>query len=87
MFKKLLRKVIHSIEESKSEYGHRRYSSSDRGRRGRAEYYSSHHRERSYSHSSSSRPMFKRGSSSDYRHHGGHKGHKFYKNRNGSHSS
>jgi hypothetical protein len=38
MFKKLLNKVMHSIEQSKSEHGHRRHSTSNRGKREDAKY-------------------------------------------------
>lgn len=70
MFKKILGKIMHSIGHS-SPGGHRRYSSSHKGRPvyGR--------------HSSSSRG-YKRHSSSDSRR-GGY-GHKYYKNRYGSSS-
>ncbi|UQZ36184.1 hypothetical protein C2I18_23265 [Paenibacillus sp. PK3_47] len=81
MFKKLIQKVIHSAQNS----GHHKHSSSHRGRRGNAHYSSSGKKRMSYRYSSSGyRP--KRGSSSDYRHGSGHKGHKYYKNRYGSSS-
>lgn len=81
MFKKLIQKVVHSVENSQ----HRKHSSSHRGRRGHAHYSSSGHKRVTYRHSSSDhRP--RRGSSSDYRHGSGHKGHKYYKNRYGSSS-
>ncbi|AKG36267.1 hypothetical protein [Paenibacillus durus] len=87
MFKKLLRKVTHSIEQSKSEHVHRRNSSSNRGRREDAEYLRSDRREHSSRYSSSAKPRFKGSSSSDYRHGGERQGHKYYKNKYGSHSS
>ncbi|WNS44033.1 hypothetical protein [Paenibacillus sp. MMS20-IR301] len=71
MLKKLLGKVMHSLEHSKSG-GHRRYSSSHKGR----PVYSRH--------SSSSSRKYKGHSSSDARRRSG--GHKYYKNRYGSSS-
>ncbi|WP_342565305.1 hypothetical protein NST84_09280 [Paenibacillus sp. FSL R7-0345] len=70
MLRKLLGKVLHSVEHSRPG-GHRKYSSSHKGRPlyGR--------------HSSSSR-SYKRYSSSDA--HRGGSGHKYYKNRYGSSS-
>ncbi|QUL56712.1 hypothetical protein KDC22_09620 [Paenibacillus tritici] len=70
MFKKILGKVLHSVEQSKHG-GHRRYSSSHKGR------------PVSRRHSSSSHG-YKRHSSSDARR--GGTGHKYYKNRYGSSS-
>ncbi|MEK5236573.1 hypothetical protein NST99_12870 [Paenibacillus sp. FSL L8-0470] len=82
MFKKLLKKVIHSVEHSQH-----KHSSSKRGRQGYARHSSSDKKTQVYRHSSSDRPRSRGGSSSDYRHGSGHKGHKYYKNRYGSHSS
>ncbi|MHA6529499.1 hypothetical protein [Paenibacillus sp. BAC0078] len=70
MFKKILGKVLHSVEHSRHE-GHHRYSSSHKGRP-------------VYSRHSSSSHGYKRYSSSDSRH--GGNGHKYYKNRYGSSS-
>lgn len=71
MLKKILGKVLHSMEQSKSGGHHRRYSSSHKGRP-------------VYSRHSSSSHGYKRHSSSDSRH--GGTGHKYYKNRYGSSS-
>ncbi|WP_150274344.1 hypothetical protein [Paenibacillus tepidiphilus] len=81
MFKKLIKKVMHSVEHSSH-----RHSSSHRGRRGHTHYSSSGRGRVNYRHSSSAGARYGRGSSSDYRQ-GGHRGHKYYKNRYGSHSS
>ncbi|ASA20885.1 hypothetical protein [Paenibacillus donghaensis] len=72
MFKKLIGKVLHSIEHSKSGPG-RHGSSSAKDRRRMAR-------------SSSSRRGYAGHSSSDARHSGGRHGHKHYKNRSGSSS-
>ncbi|MCL6601294.1 MAG: hypothetical protein K6T94_00320 [Paenibacillus sp.] len=71
MLKKLLGKVLHSLEHSKHG-GHRKYSSSHRGRH---VHYSSSAGHRSH-----------RNSSSGHGHSGGRYGHGYYKNRRGSSS-
>jgi hypothetical protein len=87
MFKKLLNKVMHSIEQSKSEHGHRGRSSSNRGKRGYTDHSRSDRSDRSHRHSSSDGRKVQRGSTSDGRHAGEHQGHKYYKNKHGNHSS